>query len=240
MARLARDLTGMTFGRLTVLRPSEGRDRYWDCKCACGTTDLVQVRADRLRVDGKGTLSCGCKRIKHAQTVGGKRGMYVSWQEMKRRCDDPRHPAYPNYGGRGVRYDPRWVSFPAFYKDMGDRPPGTSLDRLDVYEGYTKANCRWADRETQANNTRRNRMYSCGSVSATARTWAMTLFMWDLDGNWTLKKFRAAVTLLGIEALVKALHPDALTVLELEDRMQKRKEEEQERKKREEEEFVPA
>jgi len=73
---------------------------------------------------------------------------------MKRRCDKPTCKEYVMYGGRGIRYDPAWSRFEAFYADMGDRPDGLSLDRIDNDGDYAKDNCRWADRLTQRMNQR--------------------------------------------------------------------------------------
>lgn len=75
---------------------------------------------------------------------------------MKQRCSNPRDRNYPNYGGRGIRVCARWKKFENFYADMGDKPPGYSLERRDNEKGYNPQNCYWAPREQQARNTRRN------------------------------------------------------------------------------------
>jgi hypothetical protein len=74
---------------------------------------------------------------------------------MRMRCNRPSFPSYPKYGGRGITMDPRWEKFSNFFEDMGERPPGTSLDRIDGKGNYTKSNCRWADQETQTMNRAR-------------------------------------------------------------------------------------
>lgn len=80
---------------------------------------------------------------------------YRAWAKMKSRCDNPKDSRYSDYGGRGITYESRWVSFNNFFVDMGDCPEGKSLDRIDNEGNYTLENCRWATREQQQRNTRR-------------------------------------------------------------------------------------
>lgn len=84
---------------------------------------------------------------------------YVSWTDMKQRCLNPNRDNYPYYGGRGISIDPRWLGvdgFVHFLEDMGERPEGTSLDRIDPDGDYTPENCRWATRNEQMRHHRRN------------------------------------------------------------------------------------
>ena len=91
----------------------------------------------------------------HAKT-GGKNASptYESWASMKMRCRNPRYGSYTQYGAKGIDYCDRWESFENFLADMGVRPPGTSLDRIDGTKGYTPDNCRWATTKEQNENRR--------------------------------------------------------------------------------------
>jgi hypothetical protein len=83
---------------------------------------------------------------------------YISWTAMKSRCFDPRHPYYADYGGRGITVCEEWLSFEGFFADMGERPPGKTLDRWPDKDGnYEPGNCRWADAKQQTHNRRPRR-----------------------------------------------------------------------------------
>lgn len=92
----------------------------------------------------------------HNRTHGmTKTPTYDSWRGMKDRCGNPNHRDYPRYGGRGITVDERWSGrhgFAAFYADMGERPEGHTLDRIDNDGPYAPGNCRWADASTQRLN----------------------------------------------------------------------------------------
>jgi hypothetical protein len=75
---------------------------------------------------------------------------YVSWRVMRERCNNPKCPAYPRYGGRGLTVDPRWDDFAAFLSDMGPREAGFVLHRIDNDSGYCKDNCEWVSRARHA------------------------------------------------------------------------------------------
>lgn len=81
---------------------------------------------------------------------------YHSWEQMKQRCLNPKATRYPTYGGVGITICERWSEFKNFYEDMGIRPAGTTLDRINPYGNYEPNNCRWATYKEQVHNRRRN------------------------------------------------------------------------------------
>lgn len=91
----------------------------------------------------------------HGHTSGGQSRTYVSWRRMKDRILNPNHEKYPLYGGRGIAIEPRWIeSFEDFLADMGERPDGKTLDRIDPNGDYTPGNVRWATTKEQRANRR--------------------------------------------------------------------------------------
>jgi hypothetical protein len=84
--------------------------------------------------------------------------LYWVWADMKGRCSNENHKAYKNYGGRGIKVCDRWMKFENFASDMGDRPEGGMLDRVDNNGDYEASNCKWSTRKEQ-NSNRRNCIY---------------------------------------------------------------------------------
>lgn len=152
------DMTGQVLGRLTVVRRAgstkDGKAR-WDCVCVCGRTLAVEGKS--LRTGN--TRSCGCLKAEGNAFRHGKchTPEWVVWCSMRQRCSDPKTKSYVDYGGRGIRVCRRWSEFLSFFEDMGKRPAGCSIDRIDTNGNYTPKNCRWATRKQQNRNTRRNR-----------------------------------------------------------------------------------
>lgn len=128
-------------------------------KCECGTERVVRTSAllsGRTHCCGKGPctghVGPGTATYKHGQR---SRPGYGVWNKMRLRCTDPTNQDYPDYGGRGIKVCDRWLNSPKdFLDDMGPRPEGHSVDRIDFNGDYEPGNCRWADDFTQARNRR--------------------------------------------------------------------------------------
>ena len=91
--------------------------------------------------------------MRHGHTRNGKESSeYISWAHMKTRCQNPNNDRYHRYGGRGIKVCERWQSFENFLADMGVRPPGLTLERMDNDSNYEPGNCKWATQKEQANN----------------------------------------------------------------------------------------
>ncbi len=152
------DYTGVRFGRAVGVRaigPGPHGKRLWLWRCDCGN-EFPEVRHKHL--------GCGCAVGRTSVHGMSHTPEHEAWAAMRKRCENPRHAAYPNYGGRGVRVCQRWQSFENFYEDMGSRPsPLHSLDRVDNDGGYEPANCRWATKSEQASNRRLRRRSADGS-----------------------------------------------------------------------------
>lgn len=157
------DLTGRKFGRLTVIA-EDGRDRhynvFWMCACECGS--LHRVNGKTLRTGE--TSSCGCWRREHTKRAlharhgharkSGNSATYRCWKNMLMRCLDPKNRDYRHYGGRGIGVCERWRTFDNFLADMGVKPNGLTIDRIDNDRGYEPGNCRWV---TQGENNKNRR-----------------------------------------------------------------------------------
>lgn len=162
------DIIGRKFGRLIPLQEvsklhrQSAHRKFW-CLCTCGTQVCVLLNSLR---SGE-TRSCGClakdvlikRSTKHGFTPGNNKQPkeYRIWSSMIQRCENKNDKDYKYYGKRGIKVCPSWHNFVNFIEDMGWRKdPKTSIDRINNNGNYCKENCRWATKEQQMNNTRRN------------------------------------------------------------------------------------
>lgn len=163
------DISGQVFGRLTVMSLTQGgKSSKWLCLCECGST--VSVFSTNLR--GGHSASCGCLReeqrkersTRHGNAKDGKpTRTYKIWIGLRERCNNPRFRNWQNYGGRAISVCERWNSFENFLADMGEQPPGLTIERVNNELGYEPGNCVWATTAVQARNRRNNlRITVCG------------------------------------------------------------------------------
>lgn len=161
------DLAGIRYGRWVVVSSSgknnNGRD-VWKCRCDCGT-EKQSVIGLNLR-SGLST-SCGClqrersaaAKRRHGHCDGGRESLsHASWRAMLSRCINCKDASYKFYGARGITVCDRWHVFENFLEDMGERPVGMEIDRVDNSQGYAPGNCRWVTHKQNGRNTRTNRV----------------------------------------------------------------------------------
>jgi helix-turn-helix, Psq domain len=139
--------------------------------------------------------------IKHGGTVGGVSKLYGVWSTMVGKCRNQNHHRYAYYGGRGIKVCERWLDFKNFKDDMGNPPPGHSIDRIDNNGNYEPSNCRWATREMQANNTRQVRFVTLPdgrqmSIQKAAREMNMPrmTLQWRVNQGYSIDKLFAPPT----------------------------------------------
>lgn len=174
------DITGMTFGALTVIKREgsiavgTGVASAWLCKCDCGKT--VTKPGFALR-KSRGFISCGCRKINPQLTHGMCRSaIYRRWHSMMKRCYSSSNPSFCNYGGRGISVCQRWHDFANFYADMGEPPfQGATLERINNDGNYEPENCRWATRADQSANKRNTVLITHNGVTKCLTNWARTI-----------------------------------------------------------------
>lgn len=196
------DKTGMVFGRLTVIK-FHGIDKYkhseWLCQCWCGKVCVVKGCGI-----GRSSNSCGClksdwtasKNFQHGQCERkNTTSEYRIWSGMKKRCSNPKSKSFHNYGGRGIKVCQRWLdSFESFFKDVGPRPAGKSLDRWPLKNGdYEPSNVRWATPIQQGNNRRDNHILVFNGKSQSVSEWgreskvSIVAFKQRIKKGWSIE-----------------------------------------------------
>ena len=151
------NLIGKKFNRLLVLEEDFSKKRTaYKCVCDCGQITIVTT----YNLTSNKTKSCGCLNKEHQKSFGSNYGYkpvhgmtktptWVTWDSMVYRCTKKGNRQYSTYGGMLCE---EWKDFKNFLRDMGERPHGKTLDRINVYKGYSKENCRWATPREQQNN----------------------------------------------------------------------------------------
>lgn len=204
------DLTGNVFGKLTALEFVPNKNSSWRCKCECG--NVVVTLTDSLR-SGK-SKSCGCgiresasvRFTTHGETKRKVRTKeYIAWVKMHERCRSTSKNKNI-YFDRGIHVCDRWGVYENFLEDMGRKPEGTSLDRLDNDKSYYKENCRWATQKQQCRNLRKNVSITFNNETKCIAEWAESLgipygrlqsrlrdYGWSVERALTTPKSRTTV-----------------------------------------------
>jgi hypothetical protein len=176
------DLTGQTFNRLTVIKLSHKAKPgkyFWLCHCKCGRECVVAG----MHLRSGNTKSCGCRKEEtrlecvEKGTIDRRtrRKAYVSYRAMLTRCLNLNSTDYQLYGGRGIKIAQRWLApdgFANFFADMGECPPGMTIDRINPDGNYEPGNCRWATHTDQARNKRNNRQITWRGQTRSLAEWA--------------------------------------------------------------------
>lgn len=229
--RDVKDITGIRYGRLVAIRhsgfymkPSGKRSAIWECLCDCG--NICNIRSTSLHSGD--TKSCGClgRYLRHekpleidpvletfrkiSKTTDQPKRVRVSgtrthntYKRMKGRCRNKNDPHYHMYGGCGITVCERWLeSFDNFLEDMGERPEGTSLDRINGKLGYFKENCRWATPTEQAFNQKIKNIYGKSGIGRYANGDYKASISKE-GRNWLLGRFETLEEAIEIRELAE-------------------------------------
>ena len=197
------DLSGSRVGSLTVISfaGKTGGRTQWLCACDCGKKHIVK---SYHLVSGQ-VQSCGddAHRIKHGLSRCRNK-TYEAWCAMRQRCSYNGNAGFrKHYIGRGIKVCERWQKFGNFLSDIGERPDGTSLDRIDNDGDYTPGNCRWATPDQQARNKRTNVQFTAFGETKCVMDWlrqfniSRTSFMRRLNRGMSVEEALTAPKLPG-------------------------------------------
>lgn len=173
------DLSGRRFGKLSVIHRASNRAKivFWLCLCDCGNSSIVS----RSCLTSGNTKSCGCYRrdwaeanvVQHGHNRKHRRSTeYGTWIAMRQRCLDKNNKSFKNYGGRGIKVCSEWANdFKNFFRDMGPRPKGMTLERKDSNGPYSLENCVWASWKSQQRNRTNNHLITLNGETLTVSAW---------------------------------------------------------------------
>lgn len=173
---------GDRFGKLIAIKkidphitPNGGKHERWILSCDCGN-ETISIKYNLVSGD---KTSCGCKNIYRLKNLkpSKKHGMsgsrtYLSWTSMMKRCYDKNNNRYKNYGGRGISVCGKWKFFSGFLEDMGARPTGKTIDRINNDGSYCRENCKWSTKIEQMNNRTDNVYIEVKGVKKTISEWS--------------------------------------------------------------------
>lgn len=152
------DLTNKRFGQLTVISfhsKNNNNKLLWNCQCDCGNKKIIIGQSLR---EGKSTC-CGIKGCPYHGSNKNKNynsELYFIWYDMMRRCYNKNRKEFKHYGARGIKVCNAWHNINFFINDMGERPKGHYLERIDTNKNYERNNCKWATMKEQQNNKTNN------------------------------------------------------------------------------------
>lgn len=224
MGNSRRNLSGKVFGNLTAKEPLEALKSgvLWSFDCSCGESvnylgHLVssgkrwRCRECYLKALRKGRSpqkSRAKPRVQRPESAKVlHKATYSSWSSMRRRVSPNSRFYYRNYAGRGITLEHKpWEKFENFLSDMGDRPDGMSLERIDNSKGYSPGNCKWATMKEQVSNTRVAHRLTVSGVLLTATEAAALIGVSVTAVCNRIKKFGSEHTVAWVESKLGGKH----------------------------------
>ena len=181
------DLSGKRYNRLLVvgcIDKRKNRQLLWFCRCDCGGSAITES----YKLKAGHTKSCGCYNKEKSAERGTIHGQcnsfsYGSWRGMKERCLNPNNINYKYYGAKGIKICNRWLTFENFFRDMGERPKGLTLEREDNNGDYCLENCIWANIQQQVYN-------KSNTIFLTFKDKTMTVADWSIKTDIAYETIR--------------------------------------------------